>query len=290
MEVVESKEPSNEIRRELAEVAAIAAGAAMQHGLGKDVLSVDEMQLYRRDSIGHEVAEIAVKKGLVRPEDVGQIPLSVVNEIATLAASSAISKGTPGNEELPSEKMEEARQLAMKAAEAAIQRKLVPDERKDPTLADLAAISRRAAGAAVQKGLPEEDQTLKDEKHEHQRQELAQLAAGAAIQQGYGTDRPDPTTLRTISNISKSAAEAAAKKQSSSTTLTIGHDTDAMEVPRTPPVPDMISKEDNGTTETTDLVNKEQSEKQGVVYRESEVEEKNQPTSCFCFAKCFKSS
>lgn len=63
-----------------------------------------------------------------------------------------------------------------------------------------------------------------------------------------------------------------------------------MEVPKTPQGPDMISKEQNGKTETTDILDKEQSEKQEPVYRESEVEEVVQPSSCFCFAKCFKSS
>ena len=102
--------------------------------------------------------------------------------------------------------------MAEEAADAAIQRKLVPDERHDPTLDDLAEVARHAASAAIQKLLAAEDRAVHDAEHDHERQKVATLVASAALQQGHGFERPSVSTLRTLSDISKSAAEAALKK------------------------------------------------------------------------------
>lgn len=102
--------------------------------------------------------------------------------------------------------------MAEEAADAAIGRKLVPDERKDPTLQDVAEVARQAASAAIKKLLAVEDREMHDEAHDHERQKLATMAASAALQQGHNTEQPSAGSLRTLSSISKSAAEAALKK------------------------------------------------------------------------------
>ena len=105
--------------------------------------------------------------------------------------------------------------LAEEAADAAIQKKLVPDERHDPTLTDLAEVARHAASAAIQKHLAVEDRETQNEAHDLERQKVAALAAGAALQHGHGTERPSASSLRTLSDISKSAANAALQKSGS---------------------------------------------------------------------------
>lgn len=100
--------------------------------------------------------------------------------------------------------------MAEAAASAAIGKKLVPDERHDPTLRDVAEMARMAASAAIQKRLAEDSDLKKEE-----RQRLATMAARAALQHGLDPDRLNATKLHSLSSISKSAAEAALKKVAS---------------------------------------------------------------------------
>eukprot|EP00210_Caulerpa_lentillifera_P000798 g772.t1 len=321
MEQTEVTEPSSEIRRELAEVAAIAAGAAMQHGLGKDVINIDEMQLLRRDTIGKEVADIAIQKRLVHSEDIEQIPLTVINEVAILAASKAIQKGLSELQAISEDKMEEIRTVAIKAAEAAIQHGYAHDRPDSQSLRTLSDISKSAAEAALRKS---RDASVDEELSENYLRaareaaqfaidhklidrpdppyelvsEVARLAAGAAIQRGLGAELANERSIderkEFLADVARNAAgfairkglgaevvpnrrmgyelavlaaSAAIRRQEQAqdfqmrvdpqqmaqvawqaareaVRLGYGHDeSDVMEMPSTPPVADMITKD-----------------------------------------------
>lgn len=321
MEVAEAAEPSTEVRRALAEVAAIAAGAAMQHGLGEDVTNIDELQLHRRDSIGKEAADIAIRKGLVLPEDLEQIPLSLVNEVAILAASTAIQRGATEGESIPMTRMEEFRNVAINAAEAAIQHGYASDQPDSQSLRVLSAISRSAAEAALRRsGEEAPDEELAENYLRAAREaaqfaidhnlidrpappyelvsEVARLAAGAAIQRGLGAELANERSIEErrefLAEIARSAAsfaiqrglgaeqvpnrrmgyelavlaasvairrqeqgreiqrrvdpqqiaQVARRAAQEAVRLGYGHDeSDVMEMPSTPPLTDMISKQ-----------------------------------------------
>lgn len=239
MEEIDKKE-------ERAELAARVAGAAIQHGLG-DVASEHELDptlLKKHDSVAKEVAEVAAKKGLVKGEDLADVSFAALHAVALDAASKAIQKGWAkdecepemtekqkdnlkelsiraassamqhhfGEEAIQAEMLQRVGSLAHEAADAAIDKKLVPDERHDPTLQDVAEVARQAASAAIQKLLAVEDREMHDEAHDHERQKVAMMAASAALQHGHDTEQPNASSLRTLSSISKSAAEAALKK------------------------------------------------------------------------------
>jgi len=233
-------------KEERAELAARVAGAAIQHGLGEVVSEsdLDPALLKKHDSVAKEVAEVAMKKGLVKGEDLADVSLASIHAVALDAASAAIQKGWAkdetepemtekqktqmkelsilaassamqhhfGEEAIQSDMLKKVCNLAHEAADAAIDKKLVPDERHDPTLQDVAEVARQAASAAIQKLLAVEDREMHDALHDQERQKVAMLAASAALQHGHDTERPNASSLKTLSSISKSAAEAALKK------------------------------------------------------------------------------
>lgn len=80
------------------------------------------------------------------------------------------------------ETRDKMRELGQQVADLAISKKLVPDDRNDPTLKSIASIARQAASSAIQKLLAVEDRETLDEAHNKQRLEIAKLAAAAATQ------------------------------------------------------------------------------------------------------------
>lgn len=248
-------------KEERADFAARVAGAAIQQGLGEVVSeqALDPALLTKHDSVAKQVAEVAMKKGLVKGEDLATIPFASLHAVALDAASAAIQKGWAkdecepemteaqkdhlkelsilaassamqhhfGEEAVPSHMLQKVSSLAEEAADAAIGRKLVPDERRDPTLQDVAEVARQAASAAIKKLLAVEDREMHDAAHDHERQKLATMAASAALQHGHDTEQPNASSLRTLSSISKSAAEAALKKTGTPEDVDEGHYRDA---------------------------------------------------------------
>ena len=117
---------TEERKHQRAELAARVAGAAIQHGLGEDVgeTEVDPGFLQKRNSVAKEVAEVAVKKGLIKGEDLAPVTFAQLHAVALDAASSAIQKGMARDEcepEATEAQKSRLQELSILAASSAMQ-------------------------------------------------------------------------------------------------------------------------------------------------------------------------
>lgn len=112
--------------RERAELASRVAGAAIQHGLGADPNEWERAPdlIQTHDSVGKEAAAAAMKKGLIKGEDLPSIPFSALHQMALNAASAAIQRGVAQDgtdASLTQEQKHQLHELSILAASAAMQ-------------------------------------------------------------------------------------------------------------------------------------------------------------------------
>lgn len=113
-------------KEERAEFAARVAGAAIQHGLGEvaNEQALDPALVTKHDSVAKEVAEVAVKKGLVKGDDLATVSFASLHAVALDAASAAIQKGWAKDEtepEMTEAQKDQLKELSILAASSAMQ-------------------------------------------------------------------------------------------------------------------------------------------------------------------------